>query len=506
MAVSSGQDVDTIERAFPTPAVELIVLSPKKPTTPHKVDDPFLVAFNTSFDVDNPKDWPSGRKWAVTDVLSATGFNRIMVSTIMAPALTTIAQEMHMNSAEAVMALSIYLLATAFGPLVIGPLSEVYGRKRVLHASNVWFLVWNIVCGFANTKEVLIAARFLAGFGASSIYALAGGVLTDVWRPEQRGRSLSMYLVIPLLGAAVGPIIGGFMAFRTTWRWMFWSTSIFQAVMIIVSFTVFRETHAPTILAQRAAMLRKDTGDDRYYTEYKRMIASKSVFSILWQALSRPLRLLAFHPIIQINTIISAFDYGILYIVLASFADLWVKQYGTSVEMSGLHYIAIALGEIAGSQLGAPIMDRYYKKKQASITHGQLGPEHRIPLSFPGLIIAPLGLFMYGWAAEYHVHWVVVDLGIFVGCFGMQTRGMAMQAYVMDAYADHTSSAMAATQLLRSLFAFLFPLFTPIMYEKMGYGWGNSTLAFAGLILGLPASLVLWYFGPVLRQRMPSSV
>jgi MFS family permease len=154
--------------------------------------------------LDSPKDWPTVKKWTVTDVLSATGFNRIMVSTIMAPALSTIALELDMNSAESVMALSIYLLATAFGPLLIGPLSEIYGRAPILHFSNVWFLVWNIVCGFAKTKETLIAARFLAGFGASAIYALAGGVLGDIWRPEQRGKSLGVYLLIPLLGAAVG--------------------------------------------------------------------------------------------------------------------------------------------------------------------------------------------------------------------------------------------------------------------------------------------------------------
>jgi MFS family permease len=124
----------------------------------------------------------------------------------MAPALSTIALELDMNSAESVMALSIYLLATAFGPLLIGPLSEIYGRAPILHASNVWFLVWNIVCGFAKTKETLIAARFMAGFGASAIYALAGGVLGDIWRPEQRGKSLGVYLLIPLLGAAVGEI------------------------------------------------------------------------------------------------------------------------------------------------------------------------------------------------------------------------------------------------------------------------------------------------------------
>jgi MFS family permease len=169
-----------------------------------KDGDQFLIAFAEPYDTDNPKDWPTGRKWAVTDVLATTGFNRIMVSTIVAPALPIIAAELDMNSAESAMALSIYLLATAIGPLFIGPLSEVYGRKPILHASNIWFLVWNLVCGFAKTKQVLIASRFLAGFGASAIYALASGVLSDVWRPEQRGRSLGVYLLIPLLGAAVG--------------------------------------------------------------------------------------------------------------------------------------------------------------------------------------------------------------------------------------------------------------------------------------------------------------
>ena len=86
-----------------------------------------------------------------------------------------------------------------------------------MHFSNVWFLVWNILCGFAKTKETLIAARFLAGFGASAIYALAGGVLGDIWRPEQRGKSLGIYLLIPLLGAAVGEaLIFGIIWWRPT--------------------------------------------------------------------------------------------------------------------------------------------------------------------------------------------------------------------------------------------------------------------------------------------------
>ncbi|KAJ4372573.1 hypothetical protein N0V86_007933 [Didymella sp. IMI 355093] len=341
--MSSNQQQSPKTNVSLVPDLELAIL-PNEVHTPApiqstKVPDPYLVAFSTP-DPWNPKDWPTRTKWAVTDVLSATGFNRIMVSTIMAPALTTIAIELHMSHIESVMALSIYTLAAAFGPLVIGPLSEVYG-----------------------------------------------------------------------------PIIGGFMAGRTTWRWMFWSTSIFQAVMIAVSFTAFKETYAPVILARRARRWRETTGDPRYYTEYERLSANKSVLSILSNALTRPLRLLLFHPIIIIASVNLAFDYGVLYIILTSFAQLWTDYYHVSVEMSGLHYIAVALGELIGAQVGAPMIDRYYRWKKAQHPDGDLAPEYRLPVIFPGALLAPVGLLIYGWTAEHRLHWIAVDTGVFIAMF-----------------------------------------------------------------------------------------
>lgn len=302
----------------------------------------------------------------------------------------------------------------------------------------------------------------------------------------------------------VGPVIGGFMAFCTTWRWMFWSTSIFQAVMIAVAFPTFHETYAPTILARKAAQLRKDTEDRRYYAQHERLVAGKSLVSILTQALTRPLRLLVFHPVIQITSLISAIKYGILYIVLATFADLWTKQYGQSVEISGLHYIAIALGESSASQVGGLITDRYYHRKQRQHSNGELAPEHRISLTFPSVAIATVGFLIYAWTAAYRVHWFAVDVGIFIALFGMQFSGISMQAYTMDAYSQHTSSAMAATQFLRSLTAFLFPLFAPKVYEVMGYGWCNTMVALMTILFGA-SPVVLWIWGAEFRQRVRST-
>ena len=356
--------------------------TPRTPSKPHPTHKQ-----THHYNTNAHRNWSSARKWTQTDILSATGFARIMVSTIMAPALSTISAELSMTSLEAAMSLSSYMLATAFGPLVLGPLSEIYGRVPVLHASNAWFFVFNLVCGFAETKGTLIACRLLAGFGASAIYSLAGGVLGDIWRAEERGKSLGIYLLIPLLGAAVGPIIGGFIAARSTWRWMFWSTSAFQGVMAGVAVFAFRESYGALILKRRAKRVREETGDQRYRSAAERLDETRTVKRVMVRHLTRPLRLLTTHPAIQCMAVLSGFNYGVLYIVLSTYAEMWIKQYRQSVLFSGLHYIAPALGEILGSQIGSPIMDRIFRKLKAR-ANGETAPEYHLPIMLPGAVVA----------------------------------------------------------------------------------------------------------------------
>ena len=123
----------------------------------------------------------------------------------------------------------------------------------------------------------------------------------------------------------------------------------------------------------------------------------------------------------------------------------------------------------------------------------------------PGALSIPIGRFWYGWAAETRVHWIVPDIGASVlGC-GIILGTQAMQAYVMDSYSQHTASAtalaMAAALLLRSITGFAFPTFAPVLFDKLGYGWGNSILAFAFIAIGVPAPLFLWKFGARIRAK-----
>ena len=73
--------------------------------------------------------------------------------------------------------LSIFVLAYGIGPLFLGPLSEVFGRVYALQLSALFYLAWNLGCGFAQTKDEMILFRFLREIGGSAPLAIGGGLI-----------------------------------------------------------------------------------------------------------------------------------------------------------------------------------------------------------------------------------------------------------------------------------------------------------------------------------------
>ena len=471
-------------------------------------------------------------------LVSFSGLVTLMSGSMMAPALSEVAQDLSLNEPTAQLSLSIYVLSYAIGPMLLAPISELYGRRPIWLFCGCFYILWNTVCGFAQNNATMIAARWLAGIGASAEFAvsevpssyvkcgssgslaLPSGstpstceagfwkrklkfsqvtlpVLADTWRPEQRGEGYALSSAIPLLGTAIGPIIGGEITQALGWRWLFWVVSIFAGSNTIAGFFFFPETYAPVLLTRKARALRKTTGRD-YYTEFER--STKSLRAKLQISMLRPFRMLLTQPTIQFTSLLSAYSFGINYIMLSTFAELWTERYDQSVGQSGLNYIAIAVGNTIAAQVGARILDRIYahlKKKNGDMA----APEYRVPLMVPGWILAPIGLFWYGWAGETKAYWLVTDIGVSVFACGIILGMQSTSAYVIDSYLPYTASAYAASQLLRCIAAFVFPIWAPELYNKLGYGWGNSLLGFFACAFGLPAPLILWKYGAWLRHK-----
>ena len=161
---------------------------PKGPETTEKIDvdleagppaitnrDPDLVTWDGPNDPENPKNWPDGVRWRNTWAVSLFVFISPISSSMVAPAMESLAKSLGMHTqVETYLSLSIFILAYAIGPIFFGPASELYGRVNLLVLSNIWYVGWNLACGFAGTKAQRFAFRFLAGIGGSAPLAIGG--------------------------------------------------------------------------------------------------------------------------------------------------------------------------------------------------------------------------------------------------------------------------------------------------------------------------------------------
>lgn len=417
----------------------------------------------------------------------------------MAPGVDIIAEEFAIhNSTVSTLLLTIYVLGYAVGPLLLGPASEIYGRKPVLTLSNLWYLVFNIACGLARSRDQMIAFRFLAGVGGSGPLALGGGVLSDCWNAEERTRALSLYTLPALLGPALGPIIGGLIIENLNWRWVFWVTSAASAVIQLIGLVLLRETYAP-VIRKRSMVKYQQPRPDAGAPEGREGVTGK-----ISTKLTTAVRLLCFEPTIQLVSLYGAFLYGLMYVAISSMTELWAVKYGESRLTSGLNYISLGLGFAFGSQSGAVANRWVYRFLQTRNNNRGL-PEFRLPMLGCCAVLVPPGLLIYGWTADAKLHWILPNIGVFIFAFGIVNGLQIINLYTVDCFTRVSASAVSAITVTRSIAGFLLPLPVPTMYRHLGYGWGNTILALVGAVLGFPIPLLLWWHGRRQKNRSLST-
>ncbi|KAH7014484.1 major facilitator superfamily domain-containing protein [Microdochium trichocladiopsis] len=472
----------------------------------------------------NPYTWPTSRKVTIILIVSLSHLATTMSASMMAASLEQIAAELHMDPATTLLASSIFLLGLGFGPFLVGPMSELYGRRPVWLLCNCWYLLWNSLCPVGRSSGMLIASRLMAGFGASCGIGLLGPVSADMYGASERGKSIAIATFLPYIGPALGPIVGGLASEHIHWSWTFWILSIFNAVATAAGFFLIKESYGPIVQERHGFLLSSPS--------------NLTIGQKIKNNLLRPVRMLIFRPVILFVSFNMALDFAVYFLVLSTFATLWIEEYNQSESTSSLHYIAITLGATVATQIGGRLMDATYKtlstraqtkaraaqEPESGDSHTQreeeeevvahINPEFRIPFVIPSLILTPVGLLWYAWTAERHVHWAVVDLGIAVFTLANFMFSAGFQAYMLDEFSggggggasagsgsggNTAASATAAVKLLSYILAFVFPLFAPRMYEVLGYGWGNTLLALLFAGLAVPSALVAWIWGEKLR-------
>jgi multidrug resistance protein len=386
----------------------------------------------------------------------------------------------------------------AFGPLIWAPLSEIYGRLYVYHGTNVGFIVFTIACAVAPSLSSLIGFRFVAGFFGSCIIANGAGSFADMMPPQRRGVFLSLYILGPICGPVIGPVGGGFLSAAKGWRWVFWLVAIVAGFVATMMLVFTRETYAPVLLQRKVNRLRRETGNTRLSAKNTNALSPGAV---LRHAIVRPMKLLALSPIGLICSLYMAIVYGILNLLFTSISQVYQENYDFAPNISGLAFLGLGIGSFLGMTIVSATSDRYMAR-QAERNGGERKPEDRIILQPIGAVLMPAGLFIYGWTAQYKIHWIVPILGEGVTGLGLMMIFFSTILYIVDSFTVFAASALAANGLIRSIGGGLLPLAGLTLYSKLGVGWGNSVLGFIALTI-LPISLLLIRYGEHLRNRFP---
>ncbi|EXJ62308.1 hypothetical protein A1O7_02742 [Cladophialophora yegresii CBS 114405] len=452
--------------------------------TVNQTVDPDIVDWDGPDDPENPLNWPSRKKWANIAFLSMITLLTPFGSSMLAPAVPQVMSDFNSESeALASFVVSVYVLGYAFGPLVIAPMSELYGRLYVYHVNTFLFMVFNLACGWSTSLSMLIVFRFLAGVAGSCPLTVGSGSIADTFRQDQRGKVMSIWTFPILFGPSMGPVVGSYLS-EIGWEWNFYLLGICTAVLLIVALIIQRETYPPVLLERKAKRLRKQTGNDKLRSALQ---SSKTPGQLIFFSVVRPTKMLVLSPIVFGLSLYIAVVYGYLYLLFTTMTFVFRDQYGISPSNVGLVYLGIGLGQFIGLLLFGAYSDKLLRRMAKG---GEMKPEYRLPLLWPGAIIAPLGLVLYGWTAQYKVHWIVPILGTTMLGAGLVGSFMPVGVYLIDAYTVYAASAMAANTVLRSLGGAFLPLAGRDMYNALGLGWGNSLLAF----IALGMSPMIWFF------------
>ncbi|KAJ5499899.1 Major facilitator superfamily domain general substrate transporter [Penicillium expansum] len=273
----------------------------------------------------NPLNWSQTKKnMHVIFVSVFTLYVRNLAATMFAPGAEQLISEYHItSSAIEAMAVSIYVLGFAVGPLILAPLSELYGRLIIYHICNPFYFAFTAGCAFSTIVSMFLVFRFICGCAASEPMSIGRGTVADVTSPEEKGKAMAPFAVGPLLGPVIRPVIGGFVAETIGWRWTF------RIILIMV------------LLQRKAAKVLENL------TAAAAPLDGENSGRMLRRTIIRPAKILIFSPIVLFISLYSGTLFGVI-----------PSQYHFDIGVAGLAYLGLGLGMIVGLVLFAILSDK----------------------------------------------------------------------------------------------------------------------------------------------------
>ncbi|MDX3231319.1 multidrug effflux MFS transporter [Streptomyces sp. ME19-01-6] len=204
------------------------------------------------------------------------------------PALPEVTGALHSPAATVQLTLTACLAGMALGQLVVGPMSDKWGRRRPLLIGMVVYIVATAICAVAPTVELLIAFRLLQGLAGAAGIVISRAVVRDLYDGAEMARFFSTLMLISGVAPIAAPLIGGQILRLTDWRGVFVVLAVVGVLLTLVVWRWLHETLPPERrhgggLGQALHTMRGLLAD-RVFTGY--MLAGSFAFAALFAYVS----------------------------------------------------------------------------------------------------------------------------------------------------------------------------------------------------------------------------
>ena len=393
-----------------------------------------------------------------TSTLEFVALNAALFATIaisidgMLPALPEIAATLSPEAPNASqLVITSFVLGMGIGTLFAGPLSDAFGRKRVILIGGGFYALAALACYFAPSLEILLVARVLMGMAAAAPRAVSIAMVRDLYSGREMARTLSFVMMIFTLVPAVAPLAGAGIMAHGGWHTIFLAYIAFSALTML--WLGFRQ---PETLPH-----------DR-----RRPLRVASLVAALGEVLS--------HRVILIGTVIQALTLAALFATLSSIQGIFGQQFGRADSFP--HWFAcIALMAMSGSILNSRIVMTLGMRIVVTGTYaGVLG------LSVLALVLIGSGLLPVDISFAVQVVWCV-------GLFAMMSLTIGnLNALVMEPVGHIAGLAASVISSVATVGSVLLAIPVGLAFD------GTSTPLLGGVagLTGLALLLCRYGLGP----------
>src|SRR6188508_1527369 len=186
------------------------------------------------------------RKWLTLASVSFGLFMIMLDNTVVNVALPSIQRDLGADLSELEWIVTGYALTFASLMLVGGKLADAYGRRLVFVIGIVVFSVASLMCGLADSTDMLIGSRVLQGAGAALMNPATLSIIAATFPPRERGTAIGIWAGTSALALAIGPLVGGLITEHLEWSWIFFVNIPIGALGIVASFLFIDESRDET--------------------------------------------------------------------------------------------------------------------------------------------------------------------------------------------------------------------------------------------------------------------